>query len=1668
MAIAFPDGYDSFEEIHHTNHVSVFRARRSADDTIVVLKSVRSDEEQAASSRIFNHYLIGKALDAPGVAAVLDIQKSEPWLHLVMEDAGPFTLEQHLASSTPRLDEAVRLGSLIAESLASLHARRVVHRDLTPSNIVLRPNTGSVSLIDLGISAHLPEHGDIPFPQSIQGTLAYIAPEQTGRIHRGVDQRADLYSLGVVIYRMLSGRLPFEFTDSVQLLHAHLASAPPTLRDTADAIPPVLCEIVERLLAKNPEDRYQTAFGLAHDLRSVRAVLRDADALQRFVLGSRDVSDRLSIPNIILGRERELHRIRTIYDSMRQGGMAYVEIDGPPGSGKSGLVEAFCVEQIADGVLVLHGKYDEVQRGVPFAGIVQALRELVRHIHRQSPEVVQAWKSRLSVALESFGGVLAAILPEIQSVIGLQASIASLSAVDAEARFNVAMTALMSAIGTAEHPVIIVLDDLQWADTASRLLLTTLLTSGKCDHVLVLTTSREADVATQTPANHSTIQLGPLRLEDVREFLQLCLHTDAQRIEPLAQAVFASTDGNPFVLRQYIEHLFRIGSIKFDNALHAWSWDELALARTSATTNVDQFVSLGLDDIDDVSRSVLSVASCAGFSFTTVDVELVMQLPSEAIAKAHTNGVRSGIITSVVDDAGNHSYRFAHDRIRTILYDSMPAAEREEIHYRFAQSLLRGNAQHGTDVVFRLAEHIRYAKARFVSASERTEAAKHCYGAAQTARTTVAFQSAITYLETATAFINGINVEASLSISINVLFAECEGAQGNDVVALEHFASALAMVTDPMERGRILQQRMQLHNVASRFDDVLADGVDALRTLGVEFPKSVGRARVAWSLVKAWYFRDKRAVTDVEWRPVLDDQRLILISAILNGFSAAAYYKSSELFTYVFMLRSQITLRYGHAPSTIDAYSMYGVIMSVLGIRKTGEAYGKLSVSLSDRFSDQGSRGRGLFNYGCMIAHWSHSAHESLASLEKASEAALSAGDQLYVAYCEGVGLQTRMFLGNTLPSLEEQARTSLALLRRVYQRVEMLPIAAVMYYQMFSQLHKGLASNASVEQELNDAEFSSERFIASLEAVKNTTGLGVWFGSLCMNAVVNGEYERGVQHANQQAKYKQGLMGQLIGIEVWFFNGLAYLGHAIRGTGSQQSSDVRKGKKLAKDFAGWAASSPETFLARALVLKGLVRLAANDHHMAMDVLHLAVDEARLRGYIHVEAVALEWLSIASKRCGYSDAAEHYEERSANAFEAWGAATAARRLRPRRAAMERSATVNAASSTNATMTEGADVIDIVGILRAANALASEIRLDDLVQRMVSIVLQIGGANRALLTFIDRNDQATVEAEARSDNSTDERGYCVPAVFEAARTGETVIVGDARTDHRFGIDRYVRSSGMLSLLSMPILHQGKMMGVLYLENSLSTHAFTPDRTQILHMLSSQIAVSLENARLYQEQQQLSTSFARFVPTEFLESLEKHSVTDVRLGDAVRRTMTVMFADIRRFTSLSEHMNVDDNFRFLNDYLQYIEPDVYSHGGFIDKYIGDAVMALFPGGADSAVKAAVAMQQSIARYNEERGRQGLEPIQVGIGLHTGEVMLGTVGSAHRMDTTAIGDTVNLASRVENLTKSMNTPVLITGATFDALENPSQFVTRRVGEETVRGRTEALTIYDVIVPL
>jgi len=259
-----------------------------------------------------------------------------------------------------------------------------------------------------------------------------------------------------------------------------------------------------------------------------------------------------------------------------------------------------------------------------------------------------------------------------------------------------------------------------------------------------------------------------------------------------------------------------------------------------------------------------------------------------------------------------------------------------------------------------------------------------------------------------------------------------------------------------------------------------------------------------------------------------------------------------------------------------------------------------------------------------------------------------------------------------------------------------------------------------------------------------------------------------------------------------------------------------------------------------------------------------------------------------------------------------------------------------------------------------------------------------------------------------------------------------------------------------------------MGVLYLENSLSTHAFTPDRTQILHMLSSQIAVSLENARLYQEQQQLSTSFARFVPTEFLESLEKHSVTDVRLGDAVRRTMTVMFADIRRFTSLSEHMNVDDNFRFLNDYLQYIEPDVYSHGGFIDKYIGDAVMALFPGGADSAVKAAVAMQQSIARYNEERGRQGLEPIQVGIGLHTGEVMLGTVGSAHRMDTTAIGDTVNLASRVENLTKSMNTPVLITGATFDALENPSQFVTRRVGEETVRGRTEALTIYDVIVPL
>ncbi len=1666
MSIMYPVGFDSFEEVHQSSMMTVFRARRQSDGATVILKAVQADEDPSIATRVINHYLIAKELDVPGVARVYDVLKNDPWLFLVMEDVGPFTLEDHLASTTPRLDETCRLAALIADALSTLHSHRVIHRDLTPSNVVLRPHDGSVSIIDLGISAHLPEHGDLPVPVSIQGTLRYIAPEQTGRVHRGIDQRADLYSLGVILYRMISGRLPFESSDSVELLHAHLATAPPPLREIVDGVPDVLCSIVDRLLAKNPDDRYQTAFGLAHDLRAVRAALRDDDALQRIVLGSRDVYDRLSIPNIILGRTRELHRMRNIYDAMRLGGMSYVEIDGPAGSGKSGLVDAFCVERLAEGVLVVRGKYDEVQRGVPFAGFVQALREVVRHVHRQSPDIVDMWRSRLQSALESFGSVLAAILPEIETIIGTQDDVVNLSAVDAEARFNVAMTALMSALGTQDHPVIVVLEDLQWADTASRLLLSTLLTSGKCDHVMVIATSRESEITKLAPTNHSTIHLGPLTREDVGEFLQLCLHRSAAELDPLTRAVFASTDGNPFVLRQYIEHLHRTGSLTFDSAQHVWTWDERAQTPTAASSNVDQLVAQGLEAMDERSRKVLVVASFAGYSFTSVDIEVALSTDDGDIDSAVANGIRGGIIADVYSDEGDHSYRFVHDRIRTVLYESIPASERALIHYRYASSALVESIDEDTDAVFVLAEHIRYGLPAFEHRDERIAAAKACLTAARLARKSVAFQSAIIYLETATALMAGIDVDASLRIPILVLLAECEGAQGNDPVARALYEQVLAEVTDPMERGRILEQRMQLHNVASRFDNVLEDGIEALRALGVKFPRKVGPLQVVWSLIMARYYRGRRSTTAAEWRPILTDERLILISSILNGFSAAAYYTSTDLFTYVFMLRAQITLRYGHASPTFDAYSTYGVIMSVLGIRTTGEAYGKLSVSLSDRFTDQGARSRSLFNYGCMIAHWTHDAHVSLQSLEQASEAALAAGDQLYVAYSEGVALQTRLFLGASLPSLEQQARASLALLRRVYQRVETLPIAASTYYLMFSQLHKGLTGSAAIERDLNDAEFNSDDYVAALEAVKNTTGLGVWYGTLCMNAVINADEQRAIRYAEIQQKYKQGLMGQVIGIEIWFFNGLAYLGMALRGQQPVDRRSVRMGRRLAKKFAGWARSSPETFTARARVLKGLVHLVDGENHKAMDVLHEGMNDARLRGFTHVEALALEWLSIAASRSGHADAAEHYRERSASVFESWGATHAAHRLRPRRSVTERAPTVHSSVSLGTTLAEGADVVDIVGILRAANALASEIRLDDLVQRMVSIVLQIGGADRALLLFVDKQGVASVQAEARSDESTDAREYCVPAVFEAARTGDTVIVDDARVDLRFGIDRYVRTTGMLSILSMPILHQGKMMGVLYLENSLSSQAFTPDRTQILHMLSSQIAVSLENARLYREQQQLTSSFARFVPTEFLESLDKHTVVDVVLGDAVRRTMTVMFADIRRFTSLSEHMNVDDNFRFLNTYLQHIEPDVYANGGFIDKYIGDAVMALFPGGADAAVQAAISMQHSIARYNEERRQQGLETIEVGIGLHTGEVMLGTVGSAHRMDTTAIGDTVNLASRVENLTKSTKSPVLITGATFDALEDPSQFVTRRVGEETVRGRSEALTIYEVII--
>ena len=600
-------GYKITTSISDGFNTSVYRGIRQSDEEPVIIKILKAEFPTLEQiTRLKHEYKITQHLHVDSIVKYYSLETYQNRLALISEDFGGNSLSKTISTQL-NLTAFLKIGIQLASALNSLHQNCIIHKDIKPSNIIINLETGTVKLTDFSIASRLSkETPQINSTNLVEGTVAYMSPEQTGRMNRTLDYRSDFYSLGVTFYEMLTGELPFHSNDILELVHCHIAkhpTAPCECRrnlENSDRVPQVVADIVMKLLAKNAEDRYQTAEGIKADLEKCLNSWQTTGEIADFVPGQFDRSPQLSIPQKLYGREAEVDRLLAAFE--RVSGLAEAQplensenlatrsqseivlVSGYSGIGKTAIVNEVHKPIVRQHGYFINGKFDQFKRNIPYAALIQAFGSLIGQLLTQSSEKLQAWREKLGAALGTNGAVIVDVIPEIELIIGKQPEVPQLGAAESQNRFNRVFQEFIGVFTRAEHPLVIFLDDLQWADSASLNLMQLLVGNSESQYLLLIGAYRDNEVnpthplvqaieqiaKTGTPVNNIVLQ--PLDFGNVSELIADTL-TANDKVKLLAELIFHKTGGNPFFITQLLQALYQENLLYFEFSSGSWQWD---------------------------------------------------------------------------------------------------------------------------------------------------------------------------------------------------------------------------------------------------------------------------------------------------------------------------------------------------------------------------------------------------------------------------------------------------------------------------------------------------------------------------------------------------------------------------------------------------------------------------------------------------------------------------------------------------------------------------------------------------------------------------------------------------------------------------------------------------------------------------------------------------------------------------------------------------------------------------------------------------------------------------------------------------------------------------------------------------------------------------------------
>ncbi len=1515
--INIPD-YEINEQIYRGKRVAVYRGLRTRDNKAVIIKVYIKKFLSNEDVNLFRHeFEIGGLFNHNNITKYYGIEYPHNRPAIISEDIRAAGLRDTIPANGIEIKKFLNIAVQLAEGLSAIHDAKIIHKNINPNNIVISRDGATVKLIDFAIST---KHGRAgqhnTSPDKLDGTLEYIAPEQTGRMNRSTDYRADFYSLGASFYELLSGRVPHQANNDLEYIHCHIAKEPDELTEIRADIPKMISNIVMKLLQKNAEDRYQNAKGLKSDLQRCLDDYENNGKIGLFELGLCDFSDKFQISQKLYGREKDIERLIATFERACNGKSEMLMISGYSGVGKSTLVHEIIKSVTSKRGYFITGKFNQFSKDAAYGAIAAAFQELVRQILGESEESIKEWKASILAALGANTQIIIDVAPKVELIVGKQPPAPKLGPVESENRFKMVFYNFVSVFARKEHPLALFLDDLQWADSAGLKLINLLATEQELCYFLLIGSYRDNEVDSSHPAimtleeiektrgKTQTIVLEPLDISNTNHLVAGALNCSLDKSQPLTNEIFNKTGGNPFFIKLFLQSLHDEEMLMFMPG-KGWQWDMDKIHQMRATDNVIEFMLRKLNNLPASTLQTLKPAACLGNSFEISALAIISGQSSENALLNLQPCLNMGILIQ-----SNDTCRFVHDRAQEASYSLIPPDQRQKTRLEIGYQLLKNTEEENlTEHIFQIVDHLNIGAGLINDDGKQIELARLNLLAGKKAKKNAAYKVGLIYFRTGMDLLAGDfwDEHYTLSFDLHIECAEVEYLSGNFEQSRKLINATLRHAKTNIEKTGIYSMLIYQYTVAAEYGKGINAGREALGLLGIYLPKTGLRRIFNDEIKSAGDNLNGREIASLIDAPEMTNPEHKAAMNVLMNLQPTTYMADPELYNVIAVKMANISLKYGHSIESGKAYVTYAnVLSSVLGEYQLGYKYCLLGLRMSEKENDLVQKCRGSFIYIAFLLHWTKHYKFAETAFFDGYKTGLECGDLQYAGYILGFGSANIFYQGEPLGSLRKKLATYMKFVKKAKLQ---MPIDAIQSFQLaVSNLTGKTRGKFSFDLE----EISENKFLEDCRS-RNVIGIGYFQILKAQILYMYGKPLQALQCVREAENVIDFIQGTGAVAEYNFYYSLILADLYNSASKETQIEYWNQLETNLKQMKIWADNCKANFHHKYLLIGAEMARITNNPLEATRLYDEAIESAEKNKFIQNCALANELAAKLWLTRGKEDFAANYLENAYYGYRLWEATAKTEEME------EKYPQLNNASATypqrfnkgfaKKEPSIGARFpaeLDMTSLLKALQTISSEIVLKTLLEKVMATLIENAGAHRAFLA-LERDGKLYIEAESNIDGAIN-TGYSVAVdecnnisraiVNYVKRTKEDLALEDAFNDGMFAQDEYILKNRPKSILCMPILNQAKLVGVMYLENNLATHVFTHARLGIVRMLSAQAAISLENALLYHKMKELNAQLEDYsinleqkVDERTIELKEKSENLALKNADLFKANRTI---------------------------------------------------------------------------------------------------------------------------------------------------------------------------------